>query len=201
MRIFIKSVAAAFYFIWCSTSVCAQQIWVDAPVEPKGTHGFQVQWHSDLERAIAYRDISDANLPAIRVLSSSGGKVSIFPLKDFPGSTYIDIWDATGAPNGDIVVAAILAYGPRNVRPVPVKSFLLTYDETGTLRRVWDVKPYHHHRVAVDSAGNVFALGDGGKDDYPLLIKYSPSGEVLGEYLSSGLFSAKDSVVDMRMIA
>lgn len=197
MRIFVHLVAAAFYFISCSATAYAQQILVDAPVEPRGTHSFQVQWDSDLERVIAYRDISDASLPAIRILSSSGRKVSIFPLKDFPGSTFIDIWDATGAPSGDIVVAAILGYGPRNVKPVPLKSLLLTYDDTGTLRRVWDVKPYHHHRVSVDSAGDVFALGDEGKDDYPLLIKYSPSGEVLGEYLSSGLFSAKDSVVDM----
>ncbi|HEY6218018.1 MAG TPA: hypothetical protein VIW74_15225 [Pyrinomonadaceae bacterium] len=197
MRIFVRLVAAGLYFSSCSAGIYAQQIMVDTPVEPPGTHSFQVRWDSDLERVIAYRDVSEPNLPAIRILSSSGSKVSIFPLKDFPGSGFIDIWDATGAPNGDIVVAAILGYGPRNVKPVPLKSLLLTYDGSGTLKRVWDVKPYHHHRIAADSAGNVFALGDGGKDDYPLLIKYSESGEVLGEFLSSGLFSAKDSVVDM----
>jgi hypothetical protein len=197
MRIFRRLVAAVLYFISCPAGVHAQKILIDSLAEPQGTQSFQVKWDSDLERVIAYRDTSDANLPAVRIFSSTGSKVAIFPLKDFSGSTYIDIWDATGAANGDVVVAAILAYGPRNVKPVPIKSLLLTYDSTGTLRKVWDVKPYHHHLVAADMAGNVFALGDGGKDDYPLLIKYSPSGEVLGEFLSSGLFSAKDSVVDM----
>jgi hypothetical protein len=151
-----------------------------------------------LERAIAYRDVNDPNFPALRILSSSGRSVSIFPLKDIPGATYIDVWDVSGAPTGDILVAAILGYGPHNVKPVPIKSLLLTYDATGTLRRVWDVQPYHHHRVAGDAVGNVFALGDGRAGDYPLLIKYSPTGEILREFLSSGLFSANDSVVDMN---
>src|SRR5437660_97597 len=55
-------------------------------------------------------------------------------------------------------------------------------------------------RIQFDSSGNVFALGDGGAatGDYPLLVKYSPTGEVVGEYLSSGLFAAKDSVVDLK---
>jgi len=172
----------------------------DASAEPKGGHGYQVKWDSGLKRMIAYRDISDLSLPAIRVLSNSGNNIPLYPLKDFPGSSYIDIWDVTGAPNGDIVVAAVLGYGPRNVNPVPVKSVVLTYDETGVLRRVWDVGPYHHHRVAADPAGNVFALGDGGKGtgDYPLLIKYSFSGDVVRELLPSSLFSDKDSVIDLK---
>jgi len=190
-------VPAIFYLVSCSASAFAQEILFDASAEVGGGRGYQVQWDSDSRRMIAYRDTSEPNLPAIRVFSSSGSNVSLYPLRDFPGATYIDIWDLTGVPNGDIVVAAILAYGPRNTKPVPVKSLLLTYDETGTLRKVWDVKPYHHHRVAADSAGNVFALGDGGSGDYPLIIKYSASGEVLKEFLPSGLFSAKDSVVDL----
>jgi hypothetical protein len=57
--------------------------------------------------------------------------------------------------------------------------------------------PYHHHHLASDASGNVYALGDGvdPKADFPLLVKYSPTGKVLGQYLSSGLFAKKDDVV------
>src|SRR5207253_8543926 len=98
----------------------------------------------------------------------------------------------------DIVVSATLGYGPRNTHPIPIKSLLLTYDATGMLRKVWDVNPYLDHHLAADRTGNVFALGEKGgaaAGDYPLLVKYSPTGEVLAETLSTGLFTKKEAVV------
>src|SRR5690348_1513403 len=82
MSIFTKLLAAAFYLISYSAVAYAQEILFDASAEPRGAPGYQLQWDSDLQRMIAYRDISDLNLPAIRVLSSSGNKVSLYPLKD-----------------------------------------------------------------------------------------------------------------------
>lgn len=184
-------------FTMFSFQTPAQRIMLDASAEPKGTKSYQTHWDPIEQRLICFRDVDDSTLPAAQVVWSNGSKVSLYPLKDLPGANYIDIWDATASPNGEVVIAAILGYGPRNSRPIPVKSLLLTYDAGGTLRKVWDVDPYHHHHLAVDSSGNVYALGDGPdpKSDFPLLIKYSPSGKVLGEYLTSGLFEKRDDVV------
>lgn len=100
------------------------------------------------------------------------------------------IWGAATTPAGGLVLSAIAEYGPREVKLVPVKSLILTYDASANLRRVWEVKPYHHHLLAVDQQGNVFGLGDRGDttSGYPLLIKYSPTGKVLREMLPSTLF-------------
>src|SRR5262249_42206340 len=73
----------------------------------------------------------------------------------------------------------------------PLKSLVLTYGPDGSLKKVWNVAPYEHQSLAVDPSGNVFALGerDAGPEGFPMLIKYSPSGTILGEYVSSKMFA------------
>lgn len=204
MRIFVSLLAAALYSISYPQASSAQRVVFDDRANPRLSFGYQMKWDPLLERIIAFHEdlrapTDDPNQPAVRVASSSGKVLSIYPLRDLPGATYIDISDVAGAPNGDIIVAAILGYAPRNARPIPVKEFLLTYDQGGTLREVWDQYPYDFERVAVDSSGDVFALGDANfKDPYPLLIKYSPSGDIVGKYLSSGLFPQKDMVMALN---
>jgi len=143
------------------------------------------------------RDVNEPNVPAVKVIDASGKTVAMYPVRDFSGASYIDIWDAKGTPNGDVIIAAILGYGSRGTKPIPVKSVLLTYDSTGTLRKVWDVNPYHHHLVAGDSAGNVFAFGDAddSSQSYALLVKYSPQGDVMKKFLPADLFPTKDASV------
>lgn len=159
--------------------------------------GYWAGWEPIQRRLVFRRDVADPSLPAIKVIDVSGKTLALYPLRDFSGASYIDIWDAKGAPNGDIIIAAILGYGPRKKGPVPLKSLLLTYDSAGTLRKVWEVDPYHHHLVAADSQGNVFAFGDArdSSHNYPLLIKYSPQGDVVKKFLLASMFSSKDSVV------
>jgi hypothetical protein len=199
MRVCIRLLTAVLFFGPSFAGVTrAQKILFDTSTEPLGSGGYQVKWQPDVQRLIAYRDVGSPDLPAIRVLSNTGSNLPISPLKDFPGSAYIDIWDAAGAPNGDIVIAAIIGYGPRHSPTTPLKSMLLTYDQGGTLTKAWNVKPYHYHRVAVDSSGDIFALGDGGVGDYPLLVKYGASGQVLGGFLSSSSFSTSDAVVNLN---
>jgi len=109
---------------------------------------------------------------------------------------YIDVWDAAATPGGGIVLAAIVGYTARDVRPGRVKSFVLIYNGNGKLVRVWDMEPYHLHRVAVDRDGNVFGLGDNGsKQPYPLILKYSPEGKVIKEMLSSATFDTGDNAI------
>ncbi len=93
------------------------------------------------------------------------------------------IWDIAQTHDGGVVFSAIAEYGLRNVKPVPAKGFLLTYNREGRLTKLWDVYPYEHHRIAIDDSGNVFGLGtkDTKNDNYLLLVKYSPNGRELGE--------------------
>jgi hypothetical protein len=192
-----KLTAATIGLLTHSVAAFPQQVTFSASGEIGGKSGYHLDWDSESQRMIAYRDTDDPALPVVRVLSSSGNNVALYPLKDFPDANHIDVWAVAGAPHGDIIISATLTYGPRGVRPSPVKSLLLTYDATGTLRRVWDVEPYLHHHLAADSTGNVFALGEKGftGENYPLLIKYSETGEVLRESLSSNLFASKAEVV------
>jgi hypothetical protein len=177
-------------------SLRCQQIVFDGSDETSGRPGFQVEWDSESQRMIAYRDASDSSWAAVRVFSTSG-RLALYPLKDFPGANYVDIWAVAGSGNSDIVLSVVLGYGPRNSRPIPVKTLVLTYDAGGTLRKAWDVDPYLVHHLASDSMGNVFALAEKGlaAEDYPLLIKYSTTGEVLREGLSTSLFPGKALVV------
>lgn len=175
----------------------AQGFRVETTSDGRGDTGYSTKWDSAQDRLILYRDTSGSAVPAARVFGKDGASVPVYPLRDLTDSWYVDIWSAAATPEGGIVLSAVVGYAPRGGRPVPVKPFLLTYDGAGRLRKAWEVKPYHHHLVAVDREGNVFALGD--RDDlagpYPLLVKYSPDGQVLREFLSSGLFPEGDNVI------
>lgn len=177
----------------CSIFGLAQQILLP-PAEKIGGAYF-TKWAEG--RVILYRDVSDSGLPAVRVFSSNGTNIAIFPMKDVQGVQYVDIWDVSGGPHGETVIAAILGYGPRKTKP-SLKSVLMTYDAGGRLTKLWDVRPYHYHDVAVAPDGSVFGLGEGDttSGDYPLLIKYSAGGKVLGGYLPSSSFAAGDAVIN-----
>jgi hypothetical protein len=116
---------------------------------------------------------------------------------DFPFAQEIDIWDVAATPEGGILVLGVLHYGDRRIDHV-----ILRYQPSGFLSKTWHVSPYHHHKLAVDRDGNVFAFGhridspDGLEGpDYPLLIKYSPDGVVLKEFLDRSLFPLDMDVV------
>jgi hypothetical protein len=116
-----------------------------------------------------------------------GAAIDIF--KDFPNVDHIVVDDLASSPGGKTVIAAILNFGSRKLKHV-----LLTYSSSGTLLDVWDTEPYYHEGIATDDDGNVFALGvrlderKNIKPPYPLLVEYSPTGQVLHETLSSALF-------------
>jgi hypothetical protein len=192
-----KGAVALILALLGARAATSQQIRFDVKASSTdNAGGYWIKWDAGLQQLLCSRDVGEASLPAVRIVDARAKELALYPLKDFPGADHIDIWDAAEAPNGDVVIAAIIAYGPRKTA-VPVKSLLLTYDKTGTLRAVWDVKPYHHHLVAADAAGNVFAFGDkdSSSDTYPLLVKYSRDGEVVKEFLSTSLFPTKDAVV------
>jgi len=155
-----------------------------------GEGGYSWKWDSVQDKLILYRDLTDSAAPAARIFQSDGTSVAMYPLKDLPGARYIDVWGAAATPEGGVVLASIVGYSPRATLPPQLKQLLLTYDGAGKLTKVWNVNPYHHHFLAVDREGDVFALGDSSlKNPYPLVIKYSPSGAVSKEFLSTAMLA------------
>jgi len=197
MRILESTCATFLILLVCAPSARTQRVVFDASKEVKGDGAFHPVWDPVGPRLISYRDVSRPDAPAVEESWADGKKLSFYPVRDL-GANYIDVWSVAGSPDGGVAIAAILGFAARANRPIPVKSVILTYDGTGTLRNVWNVQPYHPHALAVDANGEVFALGhaDLQNKPYPLLIKYSALGEDQGEYLSSNLFSDGDKVID-----
>lgn len=180
----------------CYQPYCASQGFRVDPLDQKGKGGYWPKWDLVQDRLLLYRNTIDPEVPAARIFGEEGKSVAVYPLQDLSNSRYIDVWNAAATPDGGLVLAAIVGYTPRGVKPAQLKTLLLTYDGNGRLIRVWDMLPYHYHLVSVDRDGNVFALGDSDlAEPYPLLVKYSPSGKVLRELLPSNFFPEGDKVV------
>jgi hypothetical protein len=176
---------------------CMSQGFRVDPFGLDGQGGYWTKWDSVQDKLILYRNTTDSAVPGARVFAKDGASVPIYPMRDLPASRFVDIWNAAATPDGGIVLSAIVGYTPRTVKPAQLKSLLLTYSGDGKLKKVWNVEPYHHLFLAADRDGNVFALGSGNLDEpYPLLVKYSPAGEVLRETFSSSLFPQGEKVIE-----
>lgn len=170
----------------------------DASADGKASSGYLSTWDTSHDRLILRRDVDTPQSKGIRVHTKDGQGIAFQPLEGISGAEYLSVWGASGTSEGGVVVAGVVGYGPRREgRRAPLKAAVLTYDHSGRLVRFWDVRPYHHHFVVSLDDGSVFALGD--RDDtsssYPMLIEYSPSGEVLGQALYSGEFPSGDNVI------
>src|SRR5271165_5132459 len=84
--------------------------------------GYWATWEPSRERLIFYRDSHEPASPSVSIVERSGKNIALYPGKEFPGSDHIDIWAVTGAANGDIIISAIVAYGPPKAAPYPTKS-------------------------------------------------------------------------------
>ncbi len=162
--------------------------------EPDGHGGYFWVWDTVQDRLIAYRDVNQVGVPALRLFSTEGTQsAAIAPLGDFPEARSFNIWGVAAAPDGGVAVAATVDYGQHIA-----KSLVLSYDSSGTLKKLGDVNPYHHHRVVVDREGNIFAFGerhDTPDSNYSLFVKYSPSAKVLREFLPGTSFPMGEDVV------
>ncbi len=161
-----------------------------------GQGAYQPKWDSVQDRLVLYRNEDNSGTPAVRLFGPDGSNVAIYPLLDLPSALWFDAWDAAATPEGGVVIAAVVGYTPRGVHPHQLKHVLLTYDRNGALQKFWEVSPQIPKLIAVLSNGDVFAFGDSTRQDpYPLLLRYSPNGAVLGEFLPSDSFSIGDEIV------
>jgi hypothetical protein len=148
--------------------------------------GFFARWDPVQETLIMYRDVTSRGTAAAKVVAKDGGVTQIFPLWDILGSQFMNVLDVAGTPDGGTVMSGVVGYTPRGVKPAQLRSALLLFDRSGKLASFWEVQPYEHDLVAVDSAGNVFGLGVANlTEPYPLIIKYSPDGKVLKKFFYS----------------
>ncbi len=163
----------------------AQQIPIQAPFSSGPATSGLFKWDSVQRMLLFYRDVQGP-FPAVRGYSEKGvGGISLAPLADLPSAERVWVWDVAATPEGGVAVAAVF----EDTQKHATYRFLF-YGASGTLRKVWDMYPYEHDRVAVDGEGNVYGFGDrvdpdatSNKANYPLLIKYSPTGKVLMELL------------------
>jgi len=154
------------------------------------------RWDSVQNRLILYRNLESGGAPAAKIFKSDGSSTSFYPIADLAETWSISVWGVAATPDGGIVAAVIPVYSAPGVKPPKVKSFLLTYDGSGKLIRVWDTNPYRYTSLAVDRLGNVFALGRGDLDEpHPLIVKYSPNGTIEREFLSSAEVPGGDFAV------
>jgi len=166
------------------------------PFAADSYRGVLVKWDPIAEEVIFYRSTWQERSPAVRGYNVARGfGPSLSPLGDVPGVTEISIWDVASTPDGGKAIAVVLSYAPQKA-----DQAILLYGPTGVLRNVWVTYPYHHHRLAVDRLGYIYAFGhrvdSQAPAQYPLLIKYSPRGEVIGEFLSSDSFPSGSDVVE-----
>ena len=179
----------------CCSQVCkSQDVQIDRADDGHG--GYWVKWDTVQDRLIAYRDTSDAAVPAAHLYGRDGHSLPVYPIRDLAESATVNLWDVAATPEGGVVLAGLVGYGPPPRSHLAVKSVLLTYGPAGDLEKVWNVSPYEFDLVAVDGQGNVYAIGEADLEEpYFLLVKYSPEGKVLRQSLSTSLFSVGDHIL------
>lgn len=193
MKVIVLVVALALTL----SELFAQQSVPEFSDDGRARSGYWAKWDFRAGELLYYRDIDVPSIPAVRIVRADGSTTPIYPLRDLPGASAVGIWDIAETPSGGVVISTIAEYAPRPTKQMPLKSLLLTYDRSGKLVKFWDIAPYHHHHLAVDGHGSVFALGtrNSTTSDFPLLIKYSPDGEEAGAFLPATFFPAGDTVV------
>jgi hypothetical protein len=194
-RWLLIAIAVLFYQARCAS----QGFRIDSSeLNKDGLGAYWFQWDSVQDKLITYRNSPTSGGPAARIFRNDGTSIPIYPLIDLPGSWYVNVWSAAATPEGGLTLATVVTYSPPAVKPSQLKSLLLTYDRTGKLTKVWDIDPFLAAcLLAVDRDGNVFTLGLSNIDDpYPLIVKYSSTGAVLREFLSSATFPDGDKAIE-----
>jgi hypothetical protein len=168
------------------SGLAAQDLVFSDEIAQRLQGGNHVKFDSEHQVLITYRDAHDKTESAVAWSQADGLRSGqIAPLKDFPNVDEFNILSAAAMGDG-VVLAGILQAGEWRVRGMP-RYVILTYDLGGALRSLWQVNPYLPLEIAADRDGSVYALGrrGGGRPATNLVIKYSPSGAVEREFLSS----------------
>jgi len=137
---------------------------------------------------LAYRRSYDPADPALAWVDAEGGSAGrASPLKEFPKANAFDIGAVAAGPQS-VLVSGVVQAGEKALR-LPPRHVILTYDLAGTLRRKWVTNPWHVHEMAVDRAGNVYALGHRiDAHSANLVRKYTRDGVLEREFMPAAMF-------------
>lgn len=155
----------------------------------------RLKFDSEHQRLIAVRASYESEEAVFWADADGRREGAIAPLRDFPDAESFDIGDVAAGPDAVVVSGIVHAGEKRLLRPP--RHVILTYDLSGTLRRRWVVNPYHHHQIAVDGRGAVYAMGHSitRERGANLILKYASDGTVEREFLPARFFSRGDDAV------
>jgi hypothetical protein len=191
----MKSLIAVFLLFLPISSLAESTI--DIGDDLSAGNGYFQIWDRVQNRLIFFRDVKVSSAVGVRLVNPDGTTVAIYPMKDFPTAHQMQLWAVAATPEGGCVIATVVEYGPREVKPVPLRAFLAMYGHTGNLMKLWNSNPYEMHYLAVDRKGNVYAVGEKNSKEtnYPMGIVYSPDGNVIKEFFPANAFlNAEQSV-------
>ena len=198
IHIFVASVLIGVAGLWALLE--SEEIALEPPfeVQPNLYRFKRDPAHNVL---IFYRASWKEASPAVRVYAEGLRQARAFvPLRDLPLLESISISDVAATPDGGCLILGVLHYPGRRI-----EHAILRYSGSGVLNQLWRMEPYDHHKLAVDRAGHVFAFGHRldarfppQGPDYPLLVKYSPDGQVLSEFLPASQFPEGVNIVSSR---
>jgi hypothetical protein len=142
---------------------------------------------------LAWNAQSDvAKKPDLSIFSASDGKLLLTTsvLATIPDARDISIYDVSARRSGHIAVAIV---GVRKAPPHKLAAGLLLFNWEGHVTNAIALDPAHGiQMLEVDDADTVWAVGvtAAGQpvDKVPLIIRYDPSGNVVGAYLTRSMF-------------
>jgi hypothetical protein len=137
---------------------------------------------------LAYRRPHDRSDPPLAWTDAEGRRGGVAnPLDEYPDADGFDIWAVAAGPQS-ILVSGVVQAGEKALR-LPPRHVILIYDVAGTLRGKWAMNPWHVHEMAVDRAGNVYALGERiDRHSANLIRKYSRDGVLEREFMPTATF-------------
>lgn len=149
---------------------------------------YLLKWDRDVlfHYRLAWADSS----PTIKgYLAGRALTVYLSPMQNLGGWEKGYLNDIAVSPTGEVVLLTTVVKNDNASKKV--SQLLLVYDASGQLERRVDCAPYEYSAIAVDDHGELFAfgykIGATTGEDFPMVIKLSLRGEVLGGFHARSL--------------
>lgn len=177
--------AAVLYSALHGGGPAAGQARVPPLFGPDATFG--VRWDAWGQRVLAFKSRSIADEDAVAIWDPKSDQIiRLSVIRDMVGRKprRMGVWDVAAAPDGAVGVVGGLTFSKGEISNV-----IAVFDRSGRLAKLWNLGKYHHHRIAFDEAGALYAMGHRADENTvvtPLVIRYSARGQVEQNLMSAG---------------